>query len=96
MRQQSTTGVLIVGAGFSGIALGAMLKRRGFEDFVIIDRNHDFGGTWYNNTYPGAECDIQSHLYSFSFRPNPHWSKTYATQKEIFTYLTQVAEEERL
>ncbi|NLS10706.1 NAD(P)/FAD-dependent oxidoreductase [Nesterenkonia sp. MY13] len=91
-----TTPVLIVGAGFSGIALGAMLKRRGIHDFQIIDREQDFGGTWYSNTYPGAECDIQSHLYSFSFRLNPDWTKTYASQSEIFAYLRKVAEEEGL
>lgn len=96
MNQQNTISVLIVGAGFSGIGLGAMLQQRGFDDFLIIDRAHDFGGTWYSNTYPGAECDIQSHLYSFSFRPNPFWKKTYATQPEIHDYLTQVAEEEGL
>lgn len=96
MKQSSKIGVLIVGAGFSGIGLGATLQRRGFDDFQIIDRGHDFGGTWYSNTYPGAECDIQSHLYSFSFRANPYWTKTYATQPEIYSYLRQVAEEEGL
>lgn len=96
MKQLNRIGVLIVGAGFSGIGLGSKLQRRGFDDFQIIDRGHDFGGTWYSNTYPGAECDIQSHLYSFSFRPNPYWSKTYATQPEIYSYLRHVAEEEGL
>ncbi|MGX0118878.1 flavin-containing monooxygenase [Corynebacterium otitidis] len=90
------TGVLIVGAGFSGIALGAELKRRGVEDFRIVERGGGFGGTWYHNTYPGAECDIQSHLYSFSFHPNPNWTKTYATQPEILDYLDEVAKDEGL
>ncbi|WP_051297409.1 flavin-containing monooxygenase [Brevibacterium album] len=88
--------VVIVGAGFSGIALASMLKRSGFDRFVLIDRGEDFGGTWRDNTYPGAECDIQSHLYSFSFRPNPRWTKTYARQPEIQDYLTRVAQEEGL
>lgn len=96
MKQQIKVSALIVGGGFSGIGLGSMLQRQGLDDFHIVDRAHDFGGTWYSNTYPGAECDIQSHLYSFSFRPNPLWTKTYATQPEIHAYLRQVAEEEGL
>lgn len=88
--------VLVVGAGFSGINIGTSLRRRGFEDFIIVDRGQGLGGTWYNNTYPGAECDIQSHLYSFSFHPNPYWSKTYASQPEIRDYLASVAREEGL
>lgn len=96
MNHKNIVSVLIVGAGFSGIALGVMLKRLHIEEFVIIDREHDFGGTWYSNTYPGAECDIQSHLYSFSFRPNPFWEKTYATQPQIHDYLKLVANEEQL
>lgn len=96
MNQTHTLSVLIVGAGFSGIGLAAMLQQRSIDDFLIIDRGHDFGGTWYSNTYPGAECDIQSHLYSFSFHPNPNWTKTYGTQPEIHQYLTEVAEAEGL
>lgn len=91
MDSKRSVPVLIVGAGFSGINLGVLLRKQGFDDFLIIDRGHDFGGTWWSNTYPGAECDIQSHLYSFSFSPNPYWSKTYATQPEIHAYLTRVA-----
>lgn len=93
---QNIQDVLIIGAGFSGIALASRLRQCGFERFTLIDRGSDFGGTWRDNTYPGAECDIQSHLYSFSFRPNPRWSKTYAGQAEIHDYLTWVAREEGL
>ena len=63
--------VLIVGAGFAGIGMGIQLARRGRESFVIIEQADDVGGTWRDNRYPGVSCDIPSHLYSFSFRPNP-------------------------
>ena len=62
---------VIVGAGFSGIAMGAKLKRAGRDDFVIIERAADLGGTWRDNDYPGCACDVPSHVYSFSFAPNP-------------------------
>ena len=81
---------LIIGSGFSGINLAVDLLRRGDESFAIVDRGSGFGGTWRDNTYPGAECDIQSHLYSFSFHLNPNWSKTYAPQPEILDYLVDV------
>ena len=67
--------VLIVGAGFAGIGMGIQLARRGQESFVIIEQAEDVGGTWRDNRYPGVSCDIPSHLYSFSFRPNPGWSR---------------------
>lgn len=82
---------LIIGSGFAGINLAVDLLRRGDESFAIIDRGSGFGGTWRDNTYPGAECDIQSHLYSFTFHLNPNWSKTYAPQQEILDYLGDVA-----
>jgi cation diffusion facilitator CzcD-associated flavoprotein CzcO len=96
MKDTRSVSVLIIGAGFSGIAIGASLLRAGIDDFLIVDRGQDFGGTWHNNTYPGAECDIQSHLYSFSFSPNPSWSKTYAPQPEIQCYLREVAHREQI
>lgn len=83
---------IIVGSGFSGINLAVDLMEKGDTSFLILDRGSGFGGTWRDNTYPGAECDIQSHLYSFSFFPNPDWSKTYAPQPEILEYLESVAE----
>lgn len=82
---------LIIGSGFSGINLAIDLLTKGEESLAIIDRGSGFGGTWRDNTYPGAECDIQSHLYSFSFHLNPRWSKTYAPQPEILDYLEDVA-----
>jgi cyclohexanone monooxygenase len=80
----------IIGAGPGGIAMGIELSQGGY-DFTIFDRNDGFGGTWRNNTYPGAACDVPSHFYSFSFALNPFWSKTYANQPEILRYLEKVA-----
>ncbi|MEX1142030.1 MAG: NAD(P)/FAD-dependent oxidoreductase [Thermoleophilaceae bacterium] len=82
----------IVGAGFGGLGMAIKLLEAGVEDFVILDRDSDVGGTWHANTYPGCQCDIPSHLYSFSFAPNPDWSRTYATQPEIWRYLREVSE----
>jgi cation diffusion facilitator CzcD-associated flavoprotein CzcO len=82
----------IVGSGFGGMGMAIKLKQAGIEDFVVLDRDSDVGGTWHANTYPGCQCDIPSHLYSFSFAPNPNWSRTYATQPEILEYLRGVAD----
>jgi cation diffusion facilitator CzcD-associated flavoprotein CzcO len=79
--------VLIVGAGFSGIGLGRVLLADGIDDFVILDRATAVGGVWQANTYPGCRCDVGSHLYSFSFAPNPDWTETYSAQPEIRAYL---------
>ena len=79
--------VVIIGSGFSGIGLGYSLKKERFEDFVILERSADVGGVWNLNTYPGCTCDVPSHLYSFSFAPNPEWSSTYSPQPEIRDYL---------
>jgi len=88
--------VLIIGTGFSGIGLATMLRRSGRHSFLMLERAWSIGGTWRDNTYPGAACDIQSHLYSYSFRPNPEWSHLYATQAEILAYLQQISDEEEL
>jgi cyclohexanone monooxygenase len=80
----------IIGAGAGGIAMGIQLAAGGY-DFTIFDRADGFGGTWRHNTFPGAACDVPSHLYSYSFALNPWWSKTYANQPEILTYLEKVA-----
>lgn len=82
--------VAIIGAGAGGIAMGIQLADGGY-DFTIFDRADGFGGTWRHNTFPGAACDVPSHLYSFSFALNPRWSKTYANQPEILEYLEKVA-----
>ena len=82
--------VAIIGAGAGGIAMGLQLADLGY-DFAIFDRSDGFGGTWRHNTFPGAACDVPSHLYSFSFALNPRWSKTYANQPEVLDYLEAVA-----
>ena len=82
--------VAVIGAGAGGIAMGIQLAGGGY-DFTIFDRADGFGGTWRHNTFPGAACDVPSHLYSYSFAPNPRWSKTYANQPEILAYLEKVA-----
>ncbi len=84
--------VLIIGAGSSGICMGIQLKNAGIEDFVILDKAGGVGGTWYHNTYPGAECDVQSHLYSFSFEPKLDWSRPFGGQAEILQYLNFCAD----
>jgi cyclohexanone monooxygenase len=85
----------VIGAGPGGIAMGIQLAQ-GHYDFTIFERGGGFGGTWRNNTYPGAACDVPSHFYSFSFALNPYWSKTYANQPEILAYLEQVARDHHL
>jgi cation diffusion facilitator CzcD-associated flavoprotein CzcO len=79
--------VIIVGSGFGGLGMAIKLREKGFDSFTVLERAGDVGGTWRDNTYPGAACDIQSHLYSFSFEPNPRWSRMYAEQGEILEYL---------
>jgi cation diffusion facilitator CzcD-associated flavoprotein CzcO len=86
-----TTPILIIGSGFSGLGLAIQLRLAGREDFVILEKANDVGGTWRENTYPGCACDIQSHLYSFSFAPNPNWSRAYSPQPEILDYLRECA-----
>jgi cation diffusion facilitator CzcD-associated flavoprotein CzcO len=83
----------IVGAGFSGLCMAIRLKQEGIEDFVVLERADDVGGTWRDNTYPGCQCDIPSALYSFSFAPNPDWTRFYPLQSEIREYLRRVARE---
>jgi cation diffusion facilitator CzcD-associated flavoprotein CzcO len=84
---------IIIGAGFSGIGAAIKLLEEGERDFIVLDRGTDVGGTWRDNTYPGCRCDIPSHLYSFSFAPNPDWSETFSPQPEIWAYLRRTASE---
>jgi len=79
--------VVVVGAGFSGIGVAARLRAMGIDDFVVLDRGHDLGGTWRDNSYPGAACDVPSNLYSFSFALNPDWSSSFPSQGEIWDYM---------
>lgn len=86
------TQIVIVGTGFAGLGMAIRLKQAGIHDFVVLERADEVGGTWRDNHYPGAACDIESHLYSFSFEPNPRWSRQYAPQKEILDYLIHCAD----
>ncbi len=83
--------IAIVGAGFSGIGMAIRLLEDGVRDFFVLERATELGGTWRDNTYPGCQCDIPSALYSFSFAPNPDWSRAYPLQSEIREYLHRVA-----
>jgi cation diffusion facilitator CzcD-associated flavoprotein CzcO len=81
------TDVVVIGSGFSGICMAVRLKRAGRDDFVVLEKADDVGGTWRDNTYPGCACDVPSHLYSFSFEPNPYWTRMFSSQVEIWEYL---------
>lgn len=85
--------IAIIGAGFGGVGAAMRLKAAGIDDFAIFERAAELGGTWQANTYPGAQCDIPSILYSFSFAPNPEWTRLYPLQKEIKDYLETCADE---
>ena len=87
---------LIIGAGFSGLGAGIKLRQAGYDDFVILERGDDVGGTWRDNTYPGCRCDVQSNLYSYSFDPKPDWSETYPSQPELWEYLQQAVRKNNL
>jgi cation diffusion facilitator CzcD-associated flavoprotein CzcO len=95
MPTDSPHRVVVVGAGFGGIGMAAALKHAGIEDFIVVDRAADLGGTWRDNTYPGLACDVPSHLYSFSFRPG-RWSRRFPPREEILSYLHAVAAERGL
>jgi cation diffusion facilitator CzcD-associated flavoprotein CzcO len=83
----------VVGSGFAGLGTAIALKRAGRHDFVVLERADDLGGTWRDNSYPGCACDVPSHLYSFSFAPNPDWTRAFSPQPEIEAYLQRTAEE---
>ncbi|MDX6359663.1 MAG: hypothetical protein QOH37_2717, partial [Nocardioidaceae bacterium] len=87
---------LVVGAGFAGVCTAIKLAEDGETDFAVLEQSSDVGGTWRDNTYPGACCDIPSQLYSFSFAPNPEWSSSYSPQPEIQAYIQQVARDSGL
>jgi cation diffusion facilitator CzcD-associated flavoprotein CzcO len=86
------TDVLIIGTGFSGLGMGIRMLEAGFQDFTILEQASGVGGTWRDNHYPGVACDVPSHLYSFSFEPNPRWSRLFAEQHEILAYLNHCAD----
>jgi cation diffusion facilitator CzcD-associated flavoprotein CzcO len=82
---------LVVGAGFAGIGAAIKLEEAGFDDFAVLEKSDNVGGTWRDNTYPGCACDVPSALYSFSFAQNPDWSRAFAEQPEIQEYLERTA-----
>lgn len=88
---QSARKIAIIGSGFSGLCLGIHLKRQGIDSFTIFEKADRVGGTWRENTYPGAECDIPSALYSYSFERNPNWTHKWSEQEEILAYLEHCA-----
>ncbi|MCC4250188.1 MULTISPECIES: flavin-containing monooxygenase [Microbacterium] len=86
--------VLIIGAGFAGVGAAIRILRETDQSVIVLERGHTVGGAWRDNTYPGAECDVPSHLYSYSFDLNPRWSKMFAGQAEILEYIEHVAKRE--
>src|SRR6201995_1682992 len=84
-------GVLIIGSGFAGLGAAIRLAQQGRDDFLVVERGSEVGGTWRDNTYPGAACDVPSHLYSYSFELNPNWSRSFSPQPEIQQYLRATA-----
>ncbi|MEV0294042.1 NAD(P)/FAD-dependent oxidoreductase [Nocardia sp. NPDC050710] len=91
--RENVLDVAVIGGGFAGIGAAIRLKQRGIDDFAIFERGTAIGGTWRDNTYPGAACDIPSRLYSYSFAPNPDWSHTYSGSNEILGYIESMAAE---
>ncbi|WP_336487837.1 flavin-containing monooxygenase [Methylobacterium nigriterrae] len=93
---QQTLALLIIGAGFSGLATGIRCRQEGIGPFAIVEKGDGIGGTWHENTYPGAACDIPSHLYSLSYVPKHDWSRLYPQQAEIAAYLRETARDHGL
>jgi len=88
MTEVPHTRVLIVGTGFSGLGMAIRLSQKGDQDYVILEKADDVGGTWRDNRYPGCACDVPSRLYSFSFAQNPSWSREFAPAEEIWACAT--------
>ncbi|MGW2326420.1 flavin-containing monooxygenase [Streptomyces sp. NPDC001700] len=84
--------VAVIGSGFGGLGAAVRLRRAGITDFVVLERAGAVGGTWRDNSYPGCACDVPSHLYSFSFAPNPDWPRTFSGRRHIHAYLERVAD----
>ena len=96
MTASSRYRVVVIGAGFAGVAMGIKLRAAGVDDFVILEKAGDLGGTWRDNTYPGCACDVPSHLYSYSFEPNPGWTRMFSPQQEIWDYLRRCVDKYEL
>nr|WP_107905868.1 NAD(P)/FAD-dependent oxidoreductase [Streptomyces chartreusis] len=92
MAEREHVRVAVVGSGFGGLGAAVRLRREGVTDFVVLERAGSVGGTWRDNSYPGCACDVPSHLYSFSFAPNPDWPRTFSGQEHIRAYLEHVTD----
>ncbi|MCZ7414751.1 flavin-containing monooxygenase [Streptomyces sp. WMMC897] len=91
-REHEHVRVAVIGSGFGGLGAAVRLRRAGITDFVVLERRGAVGGTWHDNSYPGCACDVPSHLYSFSFAPNPDWPRNFSGQAHIQAYLEHVAD----
>ncbi|MEU5363394.1 NAD(P)/FAD-dependent oxidoreductase [Streptomyces sp. NPDC005925] len=92
MAEHEHVRVAVIGSGFGGLGAAVRLRREGITDFVVLERADSVGGTWRDNSYPGCACDVPSHLYSFSFAPNPEWPRTFSGQEHIRAYLEHVTD----
>ncbi|WP_406148255.1 flavin-containing monooxygenase [Streptomyces sp. NBC_01012] len=92
MAQHEHVRVAVIGSGFGGLGAAVRLRREGVTDFLVLERAGSVGGAWRDNSYPGCACDVPSHLYSFSFAPNPDWPRTFSGQQHIRAYLEHVAD----
>lgn len=88
--QQAQFDVVIVGSGFAGLCMAVRLKRSGIDNFIILEKDKEFGGTWWANSYPGCALDVPSHLYSFSFAQNARWTRRFARQDELLAYTRSI------
>ena len=84
--------IIIIGAGFGGLGMAIKLKKAGIDSFTVLEKGSGVGGTWRDNTYPGAACDVQSHLYSYSFEPKHDWTRKFGLQNEILGYMEHCVE----
>ncbi|MFE0193226.1 flavin-containing monooxygenase [Streptomyces sp. NPDC058989] len=91
-RERKHVRVAVIGSGFGGLGAAVRLRRQGITDFVVLERAGSVGGTWRDNSYPGCACDVPSHLYSFSFAPNPQWPRNFSGQPHIRAYLERVTD----
>ncbi|UGY95084.1 flavin-containing monooxygenase [Streptomyces gobiensis] len=91
-REHEHVRVAVIGSGFGGLGAAVRLRRAGITDFVVLERREAVGGTWHDNSYPGCACDVPSHLYSFSFAPNPQWPRSFSGQPHIRAYLERVTD----
>lgn len=96
LSQQPVLDVAIIGAGFGGLCMAIKLREAGYQNIAILEKGDEVGGTWRDNTYPGCACDVQSHMYSYSFEGNPDWTKRYASWQEIQNYIFHCTEKYQL